>query len=155
VALLPPPEAFLPLLFEDFAAFFDLDDFVLRALLFDFELLADLLFLPEARAFEVLALFFVVPLFFEDFFPRLFEPAAVVTALALAATFLTAFFTGAADERELATRPANAPSTPPTTAPTGPATLPSTAPVAIPAVCFEIGGISMLSDDELGVSVDS
>lgn len=42
--------------------------------------------------------------------------------------------------------PAIAPSTPPTTAPTGPATLPMTAPVAAPAVCFEIGGMVILSE---------
>jgi hypothetical protein len=143
-----PPEAFLPLLFEDFAAFLDLDDFVLRALFFDFELLVDPLFLLEARAFEVLALFFVVPLFFDDFFPRLFEPGAFVTAFALAATFLKAFFTGAADElRPAAALPAIAPITPPTTAPTGPATLPIKAPVAAPAASLEMGGISMFCDD--------
>jgi hypothetical protein len=53
-----------------------------------------------------------------------------------------------------AARPAIAPITPPTTAPTGPATLPMTAPVAAPAVCFEIGGIEMFSDDEAESSVD-
>jgi hypothetical protein len=53
-----------------------------------------------------------------------------------------------------AARPAIAPITPPTTAPTGPATLPSTAPVAAPAVCLEIGGIEMFSDDEAESSVD-
>jgi hypothetical protein len=53
-----------------------------------------------------------------------------------------------------AARPAIAPITPPTTAPTGPATLPITAPVAAPAVCFEIGGIEMFSDDEADSSVD-
>jgi hypothetical protein len=152
------------LLFEDFAALFDLDDFAPRdAPPFDFELFVDLLFLDEALAFEVLPLFFAVrlappadfPLFFEDFLLRLFEPPVFDTALAFAATVLTAFLAfGATEEREAATRPASAPITPPTTAPTGPATLPSTAPVAAPAVCFEIGGISMFSDDEPDVSVD-
>lgn len=52
-----------------------------------------------------------------------------------------------------AARPAIAPITPPTTAPTGPATLPITAPVAAPAVCLEIGGIEMFSDDEAESSV--
>ena len=46
-----------------------------------------------------------------------------------------------------AARPAIAPTTPPTTAPTGPATLPMTAPAAAPALCLEMGGIWMLSED--------
>ena len=46
-----------------------------------------------------------------------------------------------------ATFPAIAPTTPPTTAPKGPATLPIAAPVTAPAVCFEIGGTWMSSDD--------
>jgi hypothetical protein len=76
--------------------------------------------------------------FFEDdFFGRLedfFEPPL----LGLGAELLGAD----------AARPAIAPITPPTTAPTGPAMLPITAPVAAPAVCFEMGGIEMFSDDE-------
>jgi hypothetical protein len=43
--------------------------------------------------------------------------------------------------------PAKAPTTPPTTAPTGPATLPIAAPVTAPAVCFEISGSWMFSED--------
>lgn len=154
----------MPLLFEDSAALFVLDDFPLRDLLpFDFELFVDLLFLDEALAFEVLPLFLAGRLatpadlaaFFADFLPLLFEPPVFAAALAFAATFLTAFLTfGVADGREAA-HPASAPITPPTTAPNGPATLPSMAPVAAPAVCFEMGGIWMFSDDELEVSVDS
>jgi hypothetical protein len=155
-------EVFLLLFFEDFAAPLDLDDLALRDGPFDFELLVDLLFLDEARAFDVFPLFFTVrfapppdfPLFF-DALPRLFEPAVFDTDFALAATALTAFLTFLAPvEREAAARPARAPITPPTTAPTGPATLPRTAPVAAPAVCLEIGGISMFSDDEPDESVD-
>jgi hypothetical protein len=147
----------------DLAALFDLDDFALCALPFDFELFVDLLFPEEAFAFGVLPLFFDPRLappedwaaLFEDFLPPLFKPPAFVTALAFAETFLIAFLTfGAVEEREAAARPANAPITPPTTAPTGPATLPSTAPVAAPAVCFEMGGISMFSDDAPALFVD-
>ena len=173
--LLPPLRvAFFPLVFDDFfALLFDLDDF------FDFPRFTGLRLVDEALAFAALPLFFAVrlplffavrlPLFFTDFltlFPRFFGAAegfllrlfAVPLfdgAFALAATALTAFFAGGGAElAEAAARPAIAPITPPTTAPTGPATLPRTAPVAIPAVCFEIGGISMFSDDEPDVSVD-
>jgi hypothetical protein len=150
----------LLLFFEDLALLFDLDDLEARAALpFAFALPAGLLFFDAALDFE---LFFAgrlaapegFALFFDDFFAPLSEPDDLATTLALAATFLTAFFTGAAEERPAA-RPASAPITPPTTAPTGPATLPRTAPVAIPAVCFEIGGISMFSDDEPEGLVDS
>ena len=41
-----------------------------------------------------------------------------------------------------------APKTPPTTAPTGPATLPMIAPVAAPAVCLEMGGMVIFSEEE-------
>jgi hypothetical protein len=165
--LLPPFRvAFLPLLFEDFVLLFALDDF------FDFPplvdlLLADLLLADEALAFAVLPLFFAVffavrlplfPRFFdatEGFLLRRFALPLFDTAFALAATPLTAFLAGGAVElAEAAARPASAPITPPTTAPIGPATLPRTAPVAAPTVCFEIGGISMFSDDEPDVSVD-
>jgi hypothetical protein len=148
---LPPPEDFLALVFEDVAGFFDLDALAPRAVLpFDFELLVDLLFFDEALLFE---LFFTgrraspedFAFFFVDALPALFEREGLATAFAVAATFLTAFFTGAAEDRAAA-RPASAPITPPTTAPTGPAMLPSTAPVAAPAVCFEMGGILMFSD---------
>jgi len=145
---------FARLLLETFLVFpFDLVDFARRAApFFDFELLADFVFRDEAFALEFFfAGFFALPLFFEDFLLLL---AGFTLATAFAATFLTAFLTFGAAEREAAARPANAPSTPPTTAPTGPATLPSTAPVAAPAVCFEIGGISMFSEDDAGVSVE-
>ena len=125
--------------------------------------MADLLLVDEAFAFAVLPLFFAVrlppfPRFFdaaEGFLLRRFALPLFDTAFALAATALTAFLAGGAAElAEAAARPASAPITPPTTAPTGPATLPRTAPAAAPAVCFEIGGISMFSDDEPDVSVD-
>jgi hypothetical protein len=102
-----------------------------------------------------------------DFFPPFFgarfgaafllRPFAAARAgfFAFAATAFTAFL--AVDAPEVlaaAARPTMPPITPPTTAPTGPATLPRTAPVAAPAVCFEIGGIWMLSDDELELSLD-
>jgi hypothetical protein len=93
------------------------------------------------RVFELEAAFF-----------RPFDAAfAAVLAdlLALVATRLTAFFTLAAPAGEAALLPTAAPMTPPTTAPTGPMTLPITAPVAAPAASFEIGGISMFSEDEL------
>jgi hypothetical protein len=88
------------------------------------------------------------------FFFRLFA-AARAGFFAFAATAFTAFL--AVDAAVLcaaALRPTTAPITPPTTAPTGPATLPRTAPVAAPAASFEIGGIWMLSDDELELSLD-
>jgi hypothetical protein len=151
--LLPPFRvAFLPLLFEDFVLLFALDDF------FDFRPLADLLLADEAFAFAVLPLFFAVRL---PLFPRFFDTAEgfLLRRFALplfdTAFALTAFLAdGTAELAEAAARPASAPITPPTTAPTGPATLPRTAPVAAPTVCFEIGGISMFSDDEPDVSVD-
>ena len=149
----------LLLFFEDLALLFDLDDLEARAALpFAFALVAGLLFFDAALAFELffagrLAAPEAFPLFFDDFFAPPFEREGFATALALAATFLTAFFTGAVEGRPAA-RPASAPITPPTTAPTGPATLPRTAPVAAPAVCFEIGGISMFSDEPEGL-VDS
>ncbi|HWM25937.1 MAG TPA: hypothetical protein VNP98_14040 [Chthoniobacterales bacterium] len=113
--------------------------------------MADLLLADDAFALE---LFFAAclaagfALFFEDFL-ALFDDA-----LALAATALTAFLAAGAADLLPAARPASAPITPPTTAPTGPATLPRTAPVAAPAVCFEIGGISIFSEDEADGSVD-
>jgi hypothetical protein len=88
------------------------------------------------------------------FFAEVFTPDFFAVAFTLAATALTAFLAGAAVDFLPAARPASAPMTPPTTAPTGPATLPKTAPVAAPAACFEIGGISMFSEDEPEVSVD-
>ncbi len=123
---------------------------------FDFELFED--FAEEERALDFVLLFFAagldlaadLPLFFAAFF----VPPVFVTAFALAATALTAFFAFFPEEREPAARPAKAPITPPTTAPIGPATLPSTAPVAAPAVCFEIGGMSMFSEDDPEVSFD-
>jgi hypothetical protein len=152
---------FLPLLlvFEDFfGLLFDLDGSALREVAFVFELLVDLPFLDGAFAFEVFPPAFFAgrlappaafPLFFEDF-----ELAPFDVALTFAATAFTAFFAAGAVADRPAARPANAPITPPTTAPTGPATLPRTAPVAAPAVCFDMGGISMFSDDEPEVSVD-
>jgi hypothetical protein len=150
--------AFLPLLFEDFVdLLFDLDGLLaFRAV--------DLFLVAEAFAFALLPrLFFAgrLPLlrpFFgraEGFLLARFAPPFFEAAFALAATALTAFLAGAAGEvPAAAARPAKAPITPPTTAPTGPATLPKTAPVAAPAVCFEMGGISMFSDDEPDVSGD-
>jgi len=153
----------------DFVLLFGLDDF------FGFARRAGLRLVDEALAlaFAVLPLFFAVrlellPRFFavvlllllllldgEGFALRRFAPPLFATALALTATFLTAFLAaGAAELEEAAARPAIAPSRPPTTAPTGPATLPRTAPAAAPTVCFEIGGISMFSDDEPEVSGD-
>jgi len=142
---------FFAFVFEDLALL--LEDF---ALPFDFELFED--FAEEERALDFVLLFFAagldlaadLPLFFAAFF----VPPVFVAAFAFFATALTAFFAFFPDEREPAARPAKAPITPPTTAPTGPAMLPSTAPVAAPAVCFEIGGMSMFSDDEPDVSVD-
>jgi hypothetical protein len=62
--------------------------------------------------------------------------------------FWTVFFiSGRIGRPVAAARPAIAPIAPPTTAPIGPATLPTSAPAAKPAVCFEMGGISMFSDD--------
>jgi hypothetical protein len=129
---------------------------------FDFAVRAGLRLVDEAFVFAVLPLFFTAllvlfPRFFdaaEDFSLRDFAPVLFATAFAFAATFLIAFLAAGAPEREAAARPAIAPSTPPTTAPTGPATLPRTAPAAAPTVCFEIGGISMFSDDEPDVSGD-
>jgi len=94
------------------------------------------------------------------FFPRILGDFFLGDAFALALFFPVGFafaVTGLAafpadEEPRDAARPANAPITPPTTAPTGPATLPRTAPAAKPAVCFEIGGISILSDDDLALS---
>jgi len=150
--------AFLPLLllFEDFAGrLFDLDGFLaFRAVVFLVE---------EAFAFAALPpLFFagrlpLVRAFFEAAEGLLaagFAVAFFAAAFALVATAFTTFLAGAAVDLLAAARPASAPITPPTTAPTGPATLPKTAPVAAPAVCFEMGGISMFSDDEPDVSVD-
>lgn len=147
------PDAFFAFPFEDFLAPFDLDfpDFLLEEdFTFDFPRLADLLLAEDAFALE---LFFAgleagFALFFEGFL-ALFDDA-----LALAATALTAFLAAGAADLFPAARPASAPITPPTTAPTGPATLPRIAPVAAPAVCFEIGGISMFSEDEPDGSVD-
>ncbi len=155
---LPPlfraPDAFFAFPLEDFFAPFDLDFGEPARALFIFSLSADLLLAADGFALE---LFFAgrfaagFARVFEGFLALLFDGAF---ALALAATALTAFLTfGAADLLEAA-RPANAPITPPTTAPTGPATLPRTAPVAAPAVCFEIGGISIFSEDEADESVD-
>jgi hypothetical protein len=139
------------------------------ALLFGLVLALDNFFAFALRAGLRLvdAAFAVFPLFFAALlllFPRVFDAAAdfllrgFATALAFTATFLTAFLTAflaaGAAERDAAARPAMAPSTPPTTAPTGPATLPRTSPAAAPAVCFEMGGISMFSDDEPDVSGD-
>ena len=108
----------------------------------------------EADDFDFFAAFFGAALFL----PRLFA-AALAGFFALAATFFTAFLTFLAVDApelfELAARPTIPPITPPTTVPTGPAILPRTAPVAIPAVCFEIGGIWMSLGDELEeLSVD-
>jgi len=72
----------------------------------------------------------------EDFFP---EP--------LFGLDLRGFAVGTIVWPRAAALPAKAPTTPPTTAPTGPATLPIAAPVTAPAVCFEIPGIWMFSDD--------
>jgi hypothetical protein len=156
---LPPlfraPDAFFAFPFEDFFPPLALDfgDFLLRAdLTFDLPRLADLLLAADDFALE---LFFAgrfaagFARFFEGFLALLFD-----ATLALAATALTAFLTGAAELLEAAARPASAPITPPTTAPTGPATLPRTAPVAAPAVCLEMGGISIFSEDEADGSVD-
>ncbi|MDP9004922.1 MAG: hypothetical protein M3N12_09060 [Verrucomicrobiota bacterium] len=146
-------EDFFDFVFEDLALL--LEDF---ALPFDFELFED--FAEEERALD----FAFVPLFFAAgldlaadfplFFAAFFVPPLLVSTFTFFATAFTAFFAVFPEEREPAARPANAPITPPTTAPTGPAMLPSTAPVAAPAVCFEIGGMSMFSDDEPDVSVD-
>jgi hypothetical protein len=81
-----------------------------------------------------------------------FFTLAFFAGFAAALTFRAALFTVflAADVALLsceAARPARAPRTPPTTAPTGPAILPMTAPVAAPAVCLEMGGISMFSEE--------
>ena len=133
----------------DFFAPFDLDfgDFLRRDdLIFDFPRFVDLPLAEDAFALLFFAGRFAAGFarFFEGFLARLFD-----AALALAATVLTAFFAAVAGELpEAAARPAIAPITPPTTAPIGPATLPRTAPAAAPAVCFEIGGISMFSDDD-------
>jgi hypothetical protein len=148
------PDAFFAFPFEDFFAPFDLDfvDLPPEDLAFDFPRLADLLLAADGFALE---LFFAgrfaagFARFFEGFLALLFDGA-----LALAATALTAFLAAGAAELLPAARPASAPITPPTTAPTGPATLPRTAPVAAPAVCFEIGGISIFSEDEADGSVD-
>jgi hypothetical protein len=111
-------------------------DFLPRAALRDlprlFDFALDLDF-AELDFFELFAADFFDPL--EDFLAAaFFEPPL----LGLGAELLGAD----------AARPAIAPITPPTTAPTGPATLPITAPVAAPAVCLEMGGIEMFSDDE-------
>ena len=161
-----PPEDFPPPRFaeRDFAAepdflprldFPPLDFFPREALPFVFPLFD----FVRADGFERLALFpvgrFAPPRDFENVDDFLRAGALLDACLALAATALTAFLTcGAAELLALAARPASAPSTPPTTAPTGPARLPKTAPVAAPAACFEMGGISMLSDDEPDVSVE-
>jgi hypothetical protein len=142
---------FLPLLraFEDFLGLLlELEGLAFRAVVF---------FVEDAFAFAaLLPLFFAGRLalfgvFLDDagFLEDFFTPAFFAVAFALAATALTAFFTGAgADLGEAAARPAIAPRTPPTTVPTGPATLPRTAPAAAPAACLEMGGISMFADDE-------
>ncbi|MEP6698749.1 MAG: hypothetical protein ABJB09_03375 [Verrucomicrobiota bacterium] len=85
-----------------------------------------------------------------DFEERLFEPLPFFTAFFTAAftALFAGFTTRALALREPAARPAIAPITPPITAPTGPATLPITAPVAAPAVCFDIGGISIFSEED-------
>jgi hypothetical protein len=111
-------------------------DFLLRAALRDLPRLFDFaldLDLAELDFFE---------LFAADFFDL---PAGF-----LAAAFFEPplFGLGAELLGAEAARPAIAPITPPTTAPTGPAMLPITAPVAAPAVCLEMGGIEMFSDDE-------
>jgi hypothetical protein len=142
------PEAFFAFPFVDFFAPFDFAGFLPREdLTLDFPRLVDLPFAEEAFALVFFAGRFAAGFarFFEGFLARLFDAAF----LALAATVLTAFLTAGAAELEAEARPAIAPITPPTTAPTGPATLPMTAPAAAPAVCFEIGGISIFSDDEL------
>jgi hypothetical protein len=102
----------------------------------------------EPDDFDFLALFFAAvfeaPLGFAFFE---LDEAFFALALELPADF----FRPPLDAPELfapAARPTIPPITPPTTAPTGPATLPITAPVATPAVCFEIGGIWMLSEPE-------
>lgn len=95
---------------------------------------------------------------------RFFERAGFFRALArtflvsrdfptvFRAVFWTVFFiSGRIGRPVAAARPTKAPIAPPTTAPIGPATLPTSAPAAKPAVCFEMGGISMFSDD-CGVS---
>jgi hypothetical protein len=138
-----PPDFFFPrlLLRADFPPL----DFFPRALL------PPLLF---PRAFEADDFDFFAVFFGAAFLLRPFA-AAFAGFFAFATTFFTAFFADAAPELlELAARPTRPPITPPTTVPTGPATLPRTAPVAIPAVCLEIGGIWMFSDDELELSVD-
>ena len=83
-------------------------------------------------------------LFLLDDFLDLIPAARLAAPLARVAAALTvATFFGL-----LAAVPAIAPSTPPITVPTGPATLPTIAPVAAPAVVFEIGGTSIVSEDE-------
>jgi len=105
------------------------------------------------------ALFAPLPRFLvgaDGFFLGLFAPdrfgAAFFTrALAEVAGFAARFGPDeGADLGALAARPAIAPITPPTTAPNGPPKLPSTAPAAAPATGLEMGGISMLSDDDVG-----
>jgi hypothetical protein len=130
----------------------DLDFFALERLPPDF-FPAD--FLPRAALRDLPRLFafppdldfdFAAPDFFELFTAAFFVPPEDF----LAAGFFEPplFGLGAELLGADAARPAIAPITPPTTAPTGPAMLPSTAPVAAPAVCFEMGGIEMFSDDE-------
>jgi hypothetical protein len=160
--LAPLRAAFFPLFFEDFDLLFALSDFFPFRPLADL-LLADLLLADEALAFAVLPPFFGLRL---PLFPRFFDAAGAFlrrgfalppfeTDLALVVTGFTVRLGGGFVElAEVAARPANAPITPPTTAPTGPATLPRTAPAAAPAVCFEIGGISMFSDEDPDVSGD-
>jgi hypothetical protein len=120
-------------------------------------LLARAVFDPDRRAFEVVFRDFAEDFFFaeeafvffrgRDFFNRAFF-AGFAAALIFRDALLTVFFAVVATSWSFeAARPASAPRTPPTTAPTGPATLPMTAPVAIPAVCLEIGGISMFSEE--------
>jgi hypothetical protein len=73
--------------------------------------------------------------------PIRFEPAFAVFTILRAA-----FFAAGAIRRPLAAFAASAPATPPTTAPIGPAMLPTAAPATAAAVCFGIGGTSILSD---------
>jgi hypothetical protein len=97
--------------------------------------------LPRARvrALRCLATDFLLGRFLRGFFKIALELFMALRTVRLAA--------GAIVCRFWAAFPATAPITPPTTAPIGPAILPAAAPATAPTVCFEIGGISMFSDD--------
>jgi len=88
------------------------------------------------------------PLFLLDDFLAAIPVARLAAPVARLAAFFTVTFAVATFFGLLAAVPAIAPSTPPITVPTGPATLPTTAPVAAPAVVLEIGGTSIMPEDE-------